>query len=86
MSNDGLQVQTSAPPSRQRVVVSAVGDVDMVGGKQIVRDFHAAVRNAVEADIEIDLADVTFVDSSAISAPLLCHRQAATEGHPCQEW
>jgi anti-anti-sigma factor len=70
---------SSISPSRP-VSLSTVGEIDMASAKQLVRDVEAAVHSAAPADVELDLAGVTFIDSSGISALLLSRRAAFAAG------
>ena len=61
------------------VVVALAGDFDMSG----VEDFHSCIDDLIGSStgavLIVDLGDVTFIDSSGISALLKAHRLVTVE-------
>lgn len=65
--------------STNAVHLRIVGEIDMATAEQVTN----AVRDAITAgahDLRLDLAEVTFCDSSGIRALLFAQRDAAAQG------
>jgi anti-sigma B factor antagonist len=60
--------------------VSLFGDIDFANAPSIRETIRAAVAEAAPAVIRLDLAAVTFLDSSGISLLVTVHRLAAGLG------
>jgi len=59
-------------------VVSVTGDVDLVSAARLREVLEDALR--LSSHLVVDVADVTFIDSSGLSALVQTHRQAADAG------
>jgi anti-sigma B factor antagonist len=59
------------------VVITVVGEVDVASAA----DFERYAREYVERDVTIDLAGVTFMDSSGITALVRVQRLVMDTGH-----
>ncbi|GAA2372694.1 hypothetical protein Cme02nite_01240 [Catellatospora methionotrophica] len=62
-----------------RVVVWLQGEIDLMVADRLLSELHAAVEQSPE--IEVDLAEVTFLDSTGIRALLNAHAAALRLGH-----
>ncbi|WP_435585934.1 STAS domain-containing protein [Micromonospora aurantiaca (nom. illeg.)] len=68
--------QIHAEGDRRTVMLS--GEIDMSGAPRLQELLHAAVASA--NIVEVDVAAVTFIDSSAISALIIARNTAAATG------
>ena len=61
-----------------RVVVAPTGEIDLATSGQL----HAALTEAFGSveDVDLDLTDVTFIDSTGLRALLLAHQTAQEKG------
>jgi anti-anti-sigma factor len=61
-----------------RCVVRAAGDIDLA----VVVEFQDAVRSSLERfdAVELDLGNVTFIDSSGLGSLVLMRKEAAAMG------
>ena len=65
--NPPWSVERRVVDGRSRVVVS--GELDAF----TAADIHAAIQDSTEGDLELDLAGVTFIDSSGLAAVIEGH-------------
>ncbi|SCL44751.1 anti-anti-sigma factor [Micromonospora citrea] len=70
------QHQIHANGNRKTVVLS--GEIDMQGAARLQNLLHAAVRAADV--VQVDTAEVSFIDSSVISALVVARNTAARAG------
>jgi anti-sigma B factor antagonist len=63
----------------QDVVLALAGDIDINTAPQ-VRDRLAGLQAAGQTSIVVDLAEVTFLDSSALGALVAAHQELAAAG------
>ena len=71
----GLQITTENGGDLRRVI--AVGEVDLATAEQ----FRAAIAESAGSTVVVDLAGVSFMDSSGIVALETARRQIEAEGH-----
>ena len=57
-----------------------VADVDALSGDQLHNDVGDVLREMRPAHIELNLRDVTFLDSAGIRALVICHADAEAAG------
>jgi anti-anti-sigma factor len=60
--------------------VSLFGDIDFVNSPPVRETIRAAVAEVAPTVIRVDLAAVTFLDSSGIAVLVVVHRQAGNIG------
>ena len=65
-------------------VVVPIGEIDMVSGVTVAHEIDAAVESADVQVIVVDLAQVSFLDSSGIGVLLKGRRQADEHGKSYQ--
>lgn len=74
-SAESLLELTTAAVSQDRVLVRARGEVDLTTAPELA----AAIRDAIgrtESQVELDLEQVTFIDSSGVGAIVVADRLA----------
>jgi anti-sigma B factor antagonist len=76
MSTSELTLQR-LPDNRAVVVLS--GEHDGYSAVRIAKEIHALLED--DRDVEIDLRNATFVDSTTIATLIEAHRYAAERGH-----
>jgi anti-sigma B factor antagonist len=59
-------------------IVSVVGDVDLASAAHLGEALGAALQQS--SHLIVDVADMTFIDSSGLSALVQAHRRATDEG------
>jgi anti-anti-sigma factor len=70
-----VTVDTSVDP----VVVRAAGELDASSSGDLLRAIEEA--SAAGGDVRLELADVTFIDSSGLRVVTIAHRQARDGDH-----
>jgi anti-sigma B factor antagonist len=75
-----MMVSVATEWSGRDATVTITGDVDLASAPAVDAAIEAAVRSAEAAGIIVDLAGVTFLDSSGISV-LLRGRRLAEDHH-----
>jgi anti-sigma B factor antagonist len=73
-----VEMVTSTDEQDGKIVVSVGGDVDLVTSDELRQVLEDAVR--VNPHVEVDLAGLTFIDSSGLSALVEGHRAARDAG------
>ena len=73
-TNDVCTVETRLEPGRTRITIR--GELDAMSAP----DIHAAIGAAEVGDVELDMADVTFIDSSGLAAVIEGHLRLAPQG------
>lgn len=76
MDPGSLEIVVAA--GRQGSAVQVAGEIDLATAQDVVRAVEAAV--ALGADVELDLRDVAFMDSSGVAALTRCRRLAERAG------
>jgi anti-sigma B factor antagonist len=71
-----FETKTSAEPGR--VVVALAGECDLAGREQLADALHAAVNSAPV--VFVDLAGLTFIDSSGVHGLVTAHHAARRSG------
>jgi anti-anti-sigma factor len=61
-------IHTRTVTDPDRTVLTVAGEVDMVGVPSLVEAIRTAITRPGAALVEIDLTDVTFLDSAGIAA------------------
>jgi stage II sporulation protein AA (anti-sigma F factor antagonist) len=67
---------TGQPPG---AVLECVGEIDLSSVDTLRRGLDASIRSGVR-EVEVDLREVSFLDSSAMDALIEAQRQLASEG------
>ena len=78
MSNDRLAWHQHSHREQDRYVVALRGELDMTVADDLHELLTATITQAPV--IDVDLAAVTFLDSTVIGALVSAHRQASTAG------
>jgi anti-anti-sigma factor len=72
------ELQTRTETLDGSTVVSVHGEVDLVSADQLRRVLDAALQDS--ASVTLDLTELTFIDSSGLSALVDAHRKARDAG------
>jgi anti-sigma B factor antagonist len=62
------------------VVVTPIGEIDRDTAPRLREVLEQAVQDAAGGTVEVDMANVSFMDSSGIGALLAGHQQAGSAG------
>ena len=73
-TNEVCTVESRLEQGRTRITVR--GELDAMSAP----DIHAAIGAAAAGDVELDMADVTFIDSSGLAAVIEGHLRLAPQG------
>ena len=65
-------------PSSDGITVKVAGDIDLATADKLAESLEEAVAQAHE--VRVDLADVTFLDSTGIRSLVQAYRSAQTRG------
>ncbi|GAA1819724.1 STAS domain-containing protein [Planosporangium flavigriseum] len=65
------------------LTVALFGDIDFANAPAVRETVRSAVSEAVPTEVRIDLAAVTFLDSSGIALLVTVYRLASKLGAPC---
>ena len=65
-------------PETDRAVVSLIGDHDSFSADRVAREVRALLDEGF--DVQIDLRDATFVDSTTVGVLIEAHRYARASG------
>ena len=71
-------LKTSTQTADGQAVVSVQGEVDLVTSDELRRVLDAALQDSVR--VTLDLTELTFIDSSGLSALVDAHRKARDAG------
>jgi anti-anti-sigma factor len=74
-----LLVQVVPRPGRA-VSVTGHGEIDMTTVSALTHTLSTVLRQEKPVHIDVNLAEVTFMDSSGINALMACHADAAPAG------
>jgi anti-sigma B factor antagonist len=74
------EVQIRAEPCDRAVRVEVAGDVDLSASDQLFDALAGLVAAAAVSDVEVDLAQVRFLDASAIGVLLAARHRAQAVG------
>lgn len=77
-----LTVTVSVPVATDAVVVRLSGEADLSTATQLTRELHSAA--AAGLPVEVDLADVRFVDSSCLAALSAFGSDLLAAGRSCR--
>ncbi|HWG99886.1 MAG TPA: STAS domain-containing protein [Pilimelia sp.] len=70
----------AVPEDHERVRIAVTGDMDLATAAHVHRAVLNALRHYRPARIELDLAEVEFLDAAGIRALLDCHTDAGHAG------
>ncbi|GIE35241.1 hypothetical protein Ait01nite_082860 [Actinoplanes italicus] len=62
------------------VTVTVTGEVDFSNSEEVARGIHDAVTDWSPPDVEVDLRDATFIDSTGLGALIEGYRSATAAG------
>jgi anti-sigma B factor antagonist len=74
-----LQIETNVSPDGSEATMRVAGELDMTTADQLTSEFGKLLQNGCGC-LQIDLSEVSFLDSSGIKALLLCWQESSEVG------